>query len=70
LALTELVHSIEGKGEEEVKCYQLGEKTARVEVGEDHFFMALKSLTPSVSPEELERYNNLQKTYHSHSGHA
>lgn len=69
MALTELVDNIESRGEEEVKAYQLGLKTAVVNVGEHHFERALKTLTPSVSAEELERYDNLQKAYRSQAGH-
>eukprot|EP01127_Copromyxa_protea_P002913 TRINITY_DN12832_c0_g1_i1.p1 TRINITY_DN12832_c0_g1~~TRINITY_DN12832_c0_g1_i1.p1 ORF type:complete len:890 (-),score=146.22 TRINITY_DN12832_c0_g1_i1:59-2527(-) len=69
VALHALVEDIESRGEEEVKAYQQGLKTATVNVGEEDFMRALRELTPSVSAEELERYDKLQQSYRSQTGH-
>jgi SpoVK/Ycf46/Vps4 family AAA+-type ATPase len=43
--------------------YKRGTKKTIVEVCEDDFIRALANLTPSVSPQELERFKKIQQKF-------
>uniref|UniRef100_A0A6B2KZ37 Peroxisomal ATPase PEX6 n=1 Tax=Arcella intermedia TaxID=1963864 RepID=A0A6B2KZ37_9EUKA len=63
IAIHDLIQNIEARGE--IQLYRAGNKKAQVQVSEVHFQEALKRLSPSVSPQELLRYQSLHTQFSS-----
>ncbi|PRP76677.1 hypothetical protein PROFUN_14946 [Planoprotostelium fungivorum] len=60
-AMTEQIERFEEREKETGE--RAREEEMRVTVEQHHFIQAIENLTPSVSPEELTRYKQLQSTY-------
>jgi len=61
IATQRLIEQIEALGPDEIGQFRLGLKTAKVTVSESDFLDALSRLVPSVSKEELKRYEKLKQ---------